>query len=129
LTHVSLQHTRGERNLDKNLLFNHDGSAIMKKTKLPKDEHFAGKHTKTLLVINRLSRIEGHIRAIKRMLRQEKPCPDVLLQLAAVKSAVQKAAQTVLEDHVESCLRQAAVRGHTDKEWSNLKGALDRYIA
>jgi DNA-binding FrmR family transcriptional regulator len=118
-----------KENLDKNPVSHHHRSAPMKKSRLPKDRHFAGKHTKTLLVINRLSRNEGHIRAIKRMLREERPCPDVLLQLAAVKSAVQKAAQTVLEDHVESCLRQAAVRGNTDKEWSNLKGALDKYIA
>ena len=101
----------------------------MRKTKLSKDRHFAGKHTKTLLVINRLSRIEGHIRAIKRMLGEEKPCSDVLIQLAAVKSAVQKAAQTVLEDHVESCLKEAAVRGATDEEWRSLKESLDKYIA
>jgi hypothetical protein len=68
---VSLQH-RG-KDLDKNLLSS-DGSAIMKKTKLPKDEHFAGKHTKTLLV-NRLSGLR-HIRH-KAYAQAGKPCPDV----------------------------------------------------
>lgn len=88
----------------------------------------AGQHKKTALVINRLSRIEGHIRAIKRMLEEDRPCPEVLIQLAAVKSAVQKAARVVLEDHIESCLGQAAIKGNSDEEWQLLKEALDKYI-
>lgn len=46
-------------------------------------------HQHTNEVVNRLSRIEGHIRPIKRMLKEGRPCPDVLIQLlAAVKSAI-----------------------------------------
>ena len=86
------------------------------------------RHGKTHLVINRLSRIEGHIRAIKRMIEEEKPCPDVLIQLAAVRSAVKKTAQVVLEDHIESCVSQAAVKGDAGQEWQSLKEALDKYL-
>ncbi len=100
----------------------------MKKLSLSQNHALAGQHKKTLLVINRLSRIEGHIRAIKRMLKENRPCPDVLIQLAAVKSAVRKTAQVVLEDHIESCLGQAATKGTSDKEWQSLKEALDKYI-
>ncbi len=85
-------------------------------------------HTKTQLVINRLSRVEGHIRAIKRMLEEERPCPEILIQLAAVKSAIQKASQIVLEDHIQSCLTEAVTKGATDEEWQSLKKALDKYI-
>ena len=85
-------------------------------------------HKRTTAVINRLSRIEGHVRAIKRMLQEEKSCPDVLIQLAAVKSAIQKASQIVLEDHIESCLSQAVEKGDTDQEWESLKEALHKYI-
>jgi CsoR family transcriptional regulator, copper-sensing transcriptional repressor len=85
-------------------------------------------HKQTRAVINRLSRIEGHIRAIKQMLEEDKPCPEVLTQLAAVKAAVQKAAQVVLEDHIESCLGQAAANGKLEEEWQSLKEALDKYI-
>jgi CsoR family transcriptional regulator, copper-sensing transcriptional repressor len=88
----------------------------------------AGQHKKTALVINRLSRNEGHVRAIKRMLEEDNPCPDVLIQLAAVKAAVQKASQIVLEDHIESCLGEAAIKGKSEQEWQRLKEALDKYI-
>ncbi len=85
-------------------------------------------HKRSTAVINRLSRIEGHVRAIKRMIQEDKPCPDVLIQLAAVKSAIQKTSQVVLEDHIESCLSQAVEKGETDQEWDSLKEALHKYI-
>jgi DNA-binding FrmR family transcriptional regulator len=85
-------------------------------------------HKQTRAVINRLSRIEGHVRAIKQMLEDDKPCPEVLTQLAAVKAAVQKASQVVLEDHIESCMGEAVVKGNIEEEWQHLKDALDKYI-
>lgn len=85
-------------------------------------------HQHTNEVVNRLSRIEGHVRAIKRMLKEGRPCPDVLIQLAAVKAAVQKTAQVILEDHIESCLDEAAIKGTSNEEWRKLKEALDKYI-
>jgi CsoR family transcriptional regulator, copper-sensing transcriptional repressor len=91
-------------------------------------ENHTGQHRQTRAIINRLSRVEGHIRSIKKMLEDDRPCPDVLTQLAAVKAAVQKAAQVVLEDHIESCLGQAVAKGNIDEEWQHLKEALDKYI-
>ena len=85
-------------------------------------------HKHTQAVINRLSRIEGHIRAIKTMLKEGRPCPDVLIQLAAVRSAVTKASQIVLEDHMESCLYRAYEASAPDKEWESLKEALGKYV-
>jgi CsoR family transcriptional regulator, copper-sensing transcriptional repressor len=103
----------------------------MKKSRISlpnSDTHIAHRHSKTAAVINRLSRIEGHIRAIKRMIDEDKPCPEVLFQLAAVRSAVQKTAQIVLQDHIESCLSQAENSGVSGEEWRSLKEALDKYI-
>jgi CsoR family transcriptional regulator, copper-sensing transcriptional repressor len=93
----------------------------------PENEH-NHRHVKTKTVINRLSRVEGHIRAIKRMLEEDRPCPEVLIQLAAVKSAIQKASQIVLEDHIQSCMTEAVAKGTSEEEWQSLKKALDKYI-
>jgi DNA-binding FrmR family transcriptional regulator len=62
------------------------------------------------------------------MVEADTPCPEVLVQLAAVNAAVQKAARIVLEDHISSCLVQAAKDGSASAEWRKLKDALDRYI-
>jgi DNA-binding FrmR family transcriptional regulator len=91
------------------------------------DRH--GQHQQTQAVLNRLARTEGHVRAVRRMVEEGRDCADVLVQLAAIRAAVDRVARIVLEDHVESCLRRAASQGTTDREWVSLKAALDRFIA
>jgi DNA-binding FrmR family transcriptional regulator len=86
-------------------------------------------HQQTKAVLNRLSRTEGHLRAVRRMVEEGRDCADILIQLAAIRSAVDRVARVVLEDHVESCLRQAATNGTPDDEWESLKTALDRFIS
>ncbi|MHB1413745.1 MAG: metal-sensing transcriptional repressor [Chloroflexota bacterium] len=86
-------------------------------------------HAQRKQVVNRLARIEGHVRAIKRMAEAERACTDLLVQLAAVRAAVEQVSRVVLADHVESCLRGAAASGTADEEWTSLKEALDRFIA
>jgi CsoR family transcriptional regulator, copper-sensing transcriptional repressor len=92
------------------------------------EDHPVHRHLQTKTVINRLSRVEGHIRAIKRMLEEDRPCPEVLIQLAAVKSAIRKVSQIVLEDHIQSCVTEAVEKGTYEAEWQSLKKALDKYI-
>ncbi len=90
--------------------------------------HAASPHQHTKAVTNQLARTAGHITSIKRMVEEGRPCPDVLMQLAAVRSAIDRASRLVLEDHLESCLRGAALNGQADEEWRHLKEALDRFI-
>jgi CsoR family transcriptional regulator, copper-sensing transcriptional repressor len=85
-------------------------------------------HKHTTAVINRLSRIAGHVSAIKKMVEEERPCPEVLIQLAAVKAAITKASRIVLEDHMESCLFKATGANSPEKELESLKEALSKYV-
>ncbi len=79
-------------------------------------------------VINRLARIEGHIRAIKRMVEEDKPCPDVLMQIAAVRSALNGAGRVILEDHLQSCMVEAVEKDDYQQALRDLKKSLDRFI-
>jgi CsoR family transcriptional regulator, copper-sensing transcriptional repressor len=83
-------------------------------------------HRQSQAIINRLARIEGHVRKVKTMVEEGRDCSDVLIQLAAVRSAVNKTAQAVLEDHVESCL--LAGDGNTTAVWTELKEAFDIFF-
>ena len=85
-------------------------------------------HQHTRAVADQLARTAGHVLSVKRMVEEGRSCPDVLIQLAAVRSAIDRASKLVLEDHVESCLRGAASNGLADEEWVRLKEALDRFI-
>lgn len=85
-------------------------------------------HRQRKAVLDQLSRTAGHVTSIRRMVEEDRPCPDILIQLAAVRASIDRASRIVLEDHVESCLRGAASNGMADEEWDRLKEALDRFI-
>jgi DNA-binding FrmR family transcriptional regulator len=59
--------------------------------------------------------IEGHVRGIQRMLGEDQYCIDVIKQINAVQSALNRVAQTILEEHLQSCLT-SAVRGDDKKK-------------
>ena len=79
-------------------------------------------------IVNRLSRIEGHVRGIKTMVQQSSPCPDVLLQIAAVRGALDRVARLVLDEHLTECIARAAKEGDIEVELEQLKAALDRFL-
>ncbi len=79
-------------------------------------------------VVNRLSRIEGHIRGIKTMVQESRPCPDVLMQIAAVRGAVDRVARIILDEHLTECVAKAAQEGNMEVEIEKLKAALDRFL-
>ena len=64
-------------------------------------------HTQTKAVLNRLSRAIGHLESVKRMVEDGKDCSEVLIQLAAVRSAIGSTAKIILKDHIENCIIDA----------------------
>ncbi|MFY7805325.1 MAG: metal-sensing transcriptional repressor [Limnoraphis robusta] len=79
-------------------------------------------------IVNRLSRIEGHIRGVKRMVAESDPCPDVLVQIAAIRGALDRVARIILDEHLSECVARAAKEGNIEGEIEQLKSALDRFI-
>jgi DNA-binding FrmR family transcriptional regulator len=62
----------------------------------------------------RLSRMEGQVRGIARMIERDEYCVDILQQTAALRAAVDALSILVLEDHVQGCVRTAAERAEAD---------------
>ncbi len=60
---------------------------------------------------NRLNRIEGHVRGINRMLEQQDDCDDIVVQLSAIKAAVNQVTIKLLEGHMNTCLTECAATG------------------
>lgn len=85
-------------------------------------------HQQTEAVIRRLKRAEGHLVAVRRMVEDGRDCPDVLLQLAAVRAALDATARLVLADHMESCLHDASHTGNASSAWEDLRRALESFI-
>ena len=55
-------------------------------------------------LINRLSRIEGQIRGIKKMVEKDTYCPDILIQVAAANAALNRFNKVLLAEHIKTCV-------------------------
>ena len=67
-------------------------------------------------LVNRLSRIEGQVRGISKMLDEGRYCVDVLTQLQAVRAALAKVETTMLRDHLGHCIEGAITSGDADNQ-------------
>lgn len=91
-------------------------------------EHIHGHvHTNTKAVLNRLSRAIGHLESIKRMVEDGRDCSEVLIQLSAVKSAINNTGKVILKDHIEHCMVDAVESGD-HKAIEELTEAIDRFM-
>ena len=84
-------------------------------------------HQETQKVINRMSRAIGHMEAVKRMIEEGRDCSEVLIQLSAVRSAINNIGKIVLKDHINNCVVDAVETGDK-KVLENLNDAIDKFL-
>ncbi|MGE5551579.1 MAG: metal-sensitive transcriptional regulator [Bacteroidota bacterium] len=91
--------------------------------------YLSKEHVQPQAVINRLSRIEGHIRAIKEMAqRPQASCVELLTQIAAARAALDQTGKVILANHLETCVVSAGAEGRTAEEVQELLTALERFL-
>lgn len=67
-------------------------------------------------VTNRLKRIEGQVRGITRMLDQKQDCKDVIAQLSAAKTALERTIAVIVSANLEQCVREKVLRGESSDD-------------
>lgn len=77
--------------------------------------------------INRLSRAIGHLESIRRMVEEGRDCSEVLIQLSAVKSAINNTGKVILQDHIQHCIVDAVKDGDMEA-LEELNKAIDRFM-
>lgn len=75
----------------------------------------------------RIKKVEGQLGGIRKMLENNKPCDEIIIQLNSSKSALQKISQIVLEDHLDHCVLDAIRDGNGEVQVESLKRALSQY--
>lgn len=105
-----------------------DDSIIKQTGRTDEIAHRNHSHPQRESVLKRLARIEGHVRAVKRMVEEDTACPDVLVQIAAVRAALNGVGRLILEDHMQGCMVKAAQDGDFEGAFHDLKKSLDRFI-
>lgn len=84
-------------------------------------------HTNTKEVTNRLAKAIGHLQKVKQMVEDGEDCSDVLIQLAAVKSALNNTGKVILKDHMEHCIVHAVEDGNQEMI-AEINNAIDKFI-
>jgi len=84
-------------------------------------------HENTKAVTNRLARLIGHLESVKRMVEDGRDCSEVLVQLAAVKSAINNVSKVILQDHIRHCIVDA-VEDNDQQALDDLCAAIDKFM-
>ena len=78
-------------------------------------------------MVNRLARAIGHLEKVKRMVEEGYDCSEVLVQLAAVRSAIDNTGKVILQDHMRHCMVDAVAAGD-ENAIEDLCHAIERYM-
>jgi CsoR family transcriptional regulator, copper-sensing transcriptional repressor len=75
--------------------------------------------------LKRLSRIEGQVRGLSRMVEEDRYCIDVVTQISAVRAALRKLEEEVLHDHVGHCVEHAIAAGNKSEQRKKVAELMD----
>ena len=84
-------------------------------------------HENTKAVLNRMSRAIGHMESIKTMIENGRDCTEVLIQIAAVRSAINNVGKIILEDHINHCIVDAVETGD-EQALKDLNDAIEKFV-
>ncbi len=99
----------------------------MENSRTEKKHNHTHSHEHTKDVSNRLARAIGHLQKVKQMVESGDDCSDVLIQLAAVKSAINNTGKVILKDHMEHCIVHALEDGNIEMI-EELNNAIDKFM-
>lgn len=75
--------------------------------------------------LKRLSRIEGQVRGLARMVEEDRYCIDIVTQIAAVRAALRRVEEDVLRDHISHCVAHAMASGDTADQKQKIAELMD----
>ncbi|WP_251389841.1 metal-sensing transcriptional repressor [Mediterraneibacter agrestimuris] len=91
------------------------------------EHHHVHSQEEKKAVMNRLSKAIGHLESVRRMVERDEDCSEVLIQLAAVRSAINNTGKLVLKNHINHCIVEA-VEEDDEKAIELLNQAIDKFI-
>ena len=105
----------------------HDGHSHSHDHEHAHGHHHVHSEEEKKAVVNRLSRAIGHLEKVKRMVMNDEDCSDVLIQLAAVRSALNSTGKVILTNHIDHCITEA-VQENDMETIAKLEEAINKFI-
>ena len=83
-------------------------------------------------LLNRLKKIEGQVKGIQRMIEEEKCCTDVMVQISAIRSAINKVGGMMIEKYISECMQQgiktSIAKGEIDESINDVIETIVKYV-
>ena len=80
------------------------------------------------MLIKRLNRIEGQVKGIQKMIDEERYCIDILTQISAIRSAINKVGSIILENHIKGCVVNSIKEDNSEESIAELMKTIDKFI-
>ena len=80
------------------------------------------------ILIKRLNRIEGQVKGIQKMVEEERYCIDILTQISAIRSAINKVGSIILENHIKGCVVNSIKEDDSEASIEELMKTIDKFI-
>ena len=81
------------------------------------------------MLIKRLNRIEGQVKGIQKMVDEERYCIDILTQISAIRSAINKVGSIILENHIKGCVVNSIKEDNSEESIEELMKTIDKFIS
>ncbi|WP_290459123.1 metal-sensitive transcriptional regulator [Romboutsia ilealis] len=79
------------------------------------------------MLIKRLNRIEGQVKGIQKMVEEERYCIDILTQISAIRSAINKVGSIILENHIKGCVANSIKEDNSEESIAELMKTIDKF--
>ena len=79
-------------------------------------------------LIKRLKRIEGQVKGIQNMVEDDRYCVDILTQISAIRSAINKVGTIILENHMKGCVTQSIKEGNSEEMVQELMSTINKFV-
>lgn len=79
-------------------------------------------------IINRLKKIEGQVKGIQRMVESGKCCDDIMIQISAIRSAINKVGGMILDTYIKECLISSLKNNENDDKLDDLIDTIVKYV-
>ena len=80
------------------------------------------------MLIKRLNRIEGQVKGIQKMVDEERYCIDILTQISAIRSAINKVGSIILENHIKGCVVNSIKEDNSEESIEEILKTIDKFI-
>lgn len=79
-------------------------------------------------ILNRMKKIEGQAKGIQKMIEEDKCCGDIMVQISAIRSAINKVGGLIMDRYIKECLKESIKSGKDDGKIEEIIETIVKYV-